>query len=168
MHTHTHTHIYTHTITALQSLQWHSASFQNRDQNVHCLAVAHFFNFCLWQNNLLSCEQSSPLTQHKRQAILQKTGNTVQCCTVPVLNMLLYQDEIHLPSTKSFDGRASATFYLSLSNLSPLIRLCQVASSSSSSSSINDHWPQSWLLLSFLVHAELFCCFHSPPNSDMD
>ena len=37
-----------------------------------------------------------------------------------------------------------------------------------SSSSVNDHWPQSWPLPSFLVHAGLFCCFHSPPNSDMD
>ena len=40
--------------------------------------------------------------------------------------------------------------------------------SSSSSSSVNEHRPQSWPLLSFLVHAGLFCCLHSPPNSDVD
>ena len=42
--------------------------------------------------------------------------------------------------------------------------------SSASSSSVNDHRPQSWPLLSFLVHAGLFCCFHILlfPNSDMD
>ena len=42
------------------------------------------------------------------------------------------------------------------------------SSSSSFSSSVNDHQPQSLTLLSFLVHAGLFLCFHSPPNSDMD
>ena len=42
------------------------------------------------------------------------------------------------------------------------------SSSSSFSSSVNDHQPQSWTLPSFLVHAGLFLCFHSPPNSDMD
>ena len=42
--------------------------------------------------------------------------------------------------------------------------------SSTSSSSVNDHRPQSWPLRSFLVHAGIFCCFHILlfPNSDMD
>ena len=31
-----------------------------------------------------------------------------------------------------------------------------------SSSFVNDHRPQNWPLLSFLVHAGLFRCFHSP------
>ena len=35
------------------------------------------------------------------------------------------------------------------------------------SSSVNDHRLRSCPLLSFLVHAGLYCCFHSPQNSDM-
>ena len=84
--------------------------------------------------------------------------------------------QLHPGYTSPFPGEADSMFFCVWFYFYPELCIKSASGcdwfnshpSSSSSSSVNGHLPQSWPLLSFLVPAGLFCCFHSPPNSDMD